>query len=68
MTEKTTIRPKTHPDLFKPGIITTNAPYRHYFYQFFNLSDLGTINIEKLTKNGIHFCLGENDARMKGLW
>jgi hypothetical protein len=29
---KTVITKKTHPELYEPGIIFTNAPYRLYFY------------------------------------
>jgi len=30
--QKTVITPRTHPELYEPGIIFTNAPYRIAFY------------------------------------
>jgi hypothetical protein len=30
--QRTVITRKTHPELYEPGIIFTNAPYRTFFY------------------------------------
>lgn len=54
----TPISPKTHPELFRPGIIITNAPYRSFFYHVekvtdprYNIGGIPAINI--LSKGGI---------------
>jgi hypothetical protein len=38
MLELTAITIKTHPELYQPGIIFTNAPYRKFFYRVEKIS------------------------------
>jgi len=51
---KTIITQRTHPELYEPGIIITNAPYRQFFYHIDKVCDR-RYNVTQLNNGGIKF-------------